>query len=71
VLDPRGQLLRSTPRLLDSPPVILHQVPMRRIGLAVVLALALMLVPLAVEARQAPGQAELAMLTVASACDTT
>jgi hypothetical protein len=44
---------------------------MRRIGLAVVLALALMLVPLAVEAWQAPGQAELAVLTVASACDTT
>ena len=44
---------------------------MRRIGLAVVLALSLTIAPLAAEAQQAPGQAELAMLTVASACDTT
>jgi hypothetical protein len=44
---------------------------MRLIGLAVALAVSLVLAPLAAEARQAPGQAELAMLTVASACDTT
>ena len=44
---------------------------MRLIGLAVVLAVGLALAPLAAKARQAPGQAELAMLTVASACDTT
>jgi len=44
---------------------------MRLIGLAVVLAVGLVLASLAAEARQAPGQAELAMLTVASACDTT
>jgi hypothetical protein len=44
---------------------------MRVIGFVVVLVVTLGLAPLAAEARQAPGQAELAMLTVNSACDTT
>jgi len=32
LLDPRGQILRTGPRLLDSPPAILTEVPMRRRG---------------------------------------
>src|SRR4030095_7034541 len=38
---------------LDSPPAILTEVPMRLIGLAVVLALCLTLAPLAAEAQAA------------------
>ena len=45
-----GSAVRS--RLLDSPPAILHEVPVRRIGLAVVLTLSLLIAPLAARAQQ-------------------
>jgi len=46
--DQRGERLQ-TPSSAKLPPTIPNEVPMRRIGLAVVLALGLFFVPLAVE----------------------
>jgi hypothetical protein len=52
MIDPARTIPATSRRLLDSPPTILHQVLMRRIGLGVVITLRLLIAPLGSEAQQ-------------------